>query len=70
MAVKEKILVKTIQPSSIFEVLGANNPEELYELKKAHNNISANTLALTGVKFADIDRLDLEVRQKSVVILL
>ena len=58
MAVKEKIFVKTIQPSSVSEVLGANSPEELYELKKAYNKISANAHVSKAVKFADIDRLD------------
>ena len=50
--------MKTIQPSSVGEVLGANSPEELYELKKAYNKISANALVSKAVKFADIDRLD------------
>ena len=58
LAVKEKIFVKTIQPSSVGEVLGANSPEELYELKKAYNKISANAHVSKAVKFADIDRLD------------
>ena len=58
LAVKEDIFVKTIQPSSVSEVLGANSPEELYELKKAYNKISANALVSKAVKFADIDRLD------------
>ena len=53
-----KIKVKGLLLKDSSEVLGANNPQELHDLERAHQRSLAESLIRSGVKVADSSRLD------------
>ena len=58
LATKNQMRVKSVKPSSIEEVLGANNLEELNALERSYHVMKATELSKNGVSFNDINRVD------------
>ena len=59
MANKNKIGVKALLLENSYEVLGANNLQELHDLERAHQKKLAEGLIQAGVNISDSSRIDI-----------
>ena len=59
MANKNKIGVKALLLTNSYEVLGANNLQELHDLERAHQKKLAEGLIQAGVNISDSSRIDI-----------
>ena len=59
MANKNKIGVKALLLTNSYEVLGANNLQELHDLERAHQKKLAEGLIQAGVNVSDSSRIDI-----------
>lgn len=59
MAVKDGVLIHTVQPESAMEIRGINNRVQLAEIERYYQLIQAQHLMLQGVTFKDPSRFDL-----------
>jgi len=64
MAAEDKIVIKTTQPKSEYEVLGVNNRVQLAELERCYQLEQSNKLMLAGVTLADPERVDVRGKIK------
>ncbi len=58
LATENKISIKTVNPDSINEVLGANDKQELQKLERAYHLNIAEEFMKRGVNFADTHRVE------------
>ena len=58
LATENKILIKTVNPDSTNEVLGANDKQELQKLERAYHLKIAEEFIKSGVNFADTHRVE------------
>lgn len=58
LATENKISIKTVNPDSTNEVLGANDKQELQKLERAYHLNIAEEFMKRGVNFADTHRLE------------
>jgi len=58
LATENKISIKTVNPDSTNEVLGANDKQELQKLERAYHLNIAEEFMKRGVNFADIHRVE------------
>ena len=59
LAAEEKIIIKTAQPESSYEVEGVNNHLQLSSLERIYQKKLANDLMVNGVHIADPSRIDI-----------
>ena len=65
LATENKISIKTVNPDSTNEVLGANDKQELQKLERAYHSNIAEEFMKSGVNFADTHRV--EFRGKAIL---
>ncbi len=65
LATENKISIKTVNPDSTNEVLGANDKQELQKLERAYHSSIAEEFMKSGVNFADAHRV--EFRGKAIL---
>ncbi len=59
LALQDKVRIKTIAPTALWEIAGVNNQRQLAELERAYQREAANRLLDSGVNLADPGRFDL-----------